>query len=173
DLIGDRHGAGLARTVEEDRPSRPRRFAEDWPTVHFHLGHKEARHGGADDGNVEIAEMIRYHEATGRWLPFHVPFDPQAPENPAGRLLQPQRALFKRHGTTHALEPVMQNAECQCKHQRHSAPEPPQHHEVNGARKRWRAAADSNLRSRSVRKSMVRNSRSQAGGAAIRAPMAR
>ena len=174
DLLGHRHGAGQARPIQKNRPARPRRLAEKRPATDLHLGHKKARHRRADDEDVEIAEVIRNHQPAGRRLAFHLrsrcpgTSEPRAPLPAATG-----RAAPASCGPRTRLQPVAKNAECESECQRHSAPDPAQRHSVSGARKRLRAAAESNFRSRSVRKSMVRNSRSQAGGAAMRAPIAR
>src|SRR5512146_290890 len=89
----------------------------------------------------------------------------QAFQNPARTSLHPDCAPFKRARTLKAKEPEGYDASDDFKSQRHSAPGPAQAHCVSEARKRLRAAVEIDLRSSSVRKSIVPNSRSQAGGA--------
>src|SRR5208337_653593 len=99
--------------------------------------------------------------------------DIQAGQQPASCLLPPARLPLKRDWAAQTKQPVADYGKKELESQRHSAPDPPQRHCVRGARNRWRAAAETVFRSSNVRKSMVPNSRSQAGGAAIRAPIAR
>ena len=117
--------------------------------------------------------MIRHHQPANRRLALHLGSDVEHFQNCPRRTLQPQSAPIQCHWPAQAIEPVTNNAHCESERQRHSAPHPAHCQSVSGARKRWRAAAESRFKSRSVRKSMVRNSRSHAGGAAMRAPIAR
>src|SRR5580658_596576 len=117
--------------------------------------------------------MVGNHQAANGALAFNRNVDAQADQDATTRRLEPDRTALERKRAAYADEPVMNNASCKGKRQRHSAPAAAQHHGASGARKRLRAAGESISRSSKVRKSMVRNSRSKAGGAAMRAPMAR
>src|ERR1035441_7531211 len=97
-------------------------------------------------------------------LAFHVITDAHAGENHAASLLNPQGAHLHRQWAAQLQKPITKNAQNQSPSQRHSAPQSVKTHCVSGARKRLRAECESNFRSSSVRKSMVPNSRSQAGG---------
>lgn len=117
--------------------------------------------------------MIGDDDAMRRRYAFHVTANMQAGQNQATRSLQPSGPLLERQRAANAQKPIAKDAMNQCNAQRHSASDATPGQEVKGARKRLRAEGANNFRSSSVRKSIVPNSRSHAGGAQMRAPIAR
>src|SRR5581483_1166313 len=165
--------AAAAAAIEKDRASGASGPPKERPALHFNLGNKKARHRRRQNHDVEIAEMVGDDQPLGRNSSFHSGVNPKAGEHAARCRLQPQRALLQRKRATHADQPEAKRTRRKSESQRDRPPEAAEDQCVSGARNRLRAAAESDLRSSNVKKSIVRNSRSHAGGAAMRAPMAR
>jgi len=117
--------------------------------------------------------VVADDQPMSRRLAFNTILDTHPGQYPTCRLLHPHGAALQRDRAAQAQEPETENAQGKSHRQRHSAPDGTDVHVVSGARKRFRAEGAISLRSSSVRKSMVPNSRSQAGGPPMRAPMAK
>jgi len=172
DLFGGGFGAGAAGAVDKEGAAGSGQGAEEWPAADLNLGDEVDGQGCREDEDVEIAEVIGDEESTLRARAFDGEADvEQAHDKDAGFVL-PQGAALHGVWACEAHEQGACEAVEECEPERHSAPDRAKIHCVSGARKRLRAEAESCLRSSRVRKSMVPKSRSQAGGAAMRAPMA-
>jgi hypothetical protein len=172
-LVGYGHGAGQTRAVQEDCSARACGFAKERPAANLHLGDKETGHGRRKDEDIQVAEVVGHNQSMIRRSPVDAIVNSHPCQYPASSLLGPQRATLQRNWTAQPKQPIADNAEGQSQYQRHSAPDRAKAHVVRGVRKRLRAEGESNFRSSSVRKSMVPNSLSQAGGQQTRAPIAR
>ena len=169
------HGerARSARPVDKKRSAGTGHHSKHRPLTDFGLGHHAAGQRCCVNHDVEIAKVVRHKQTAGGRAAGDQGSDSQTPHHkPRGRL-KPEGAALESKRTPQVCKPQAENAHRKCKDQRHSAPDPSKVHGVSGARNRLRAADNSIFKSSRVRKSIVPNSRSHAGGAQIRAPMVR
>lgn len=104
---------------------------------------------------------------------MHLAINMKTGQHSATRFVHPECALLQSERATQAAHGKIQCTHCQRNAQLRSAPDNTQFHGASGARNRFLAACDSAAMSSRVRKSMVPNSRSHAGGAQMRAPIAK
>ena len=103
-------GAHAADAVDEDSAAHSGELPEAGPGADVVLGHKSCRQSGAEDDNIQVAEVVGGDErASGGRCTFHAIADAERSKDHAAAEVHPLRAL---HGRDAAASQALPERSC-------------------------------------------------------------